>query len=186
VTESVVKRGMETYYSLSAAKGIVHLLPAQNAAVEGIEGFRMTDTVTEPLMDYIAHWPGLPSSPRDKYVELCAFYCMQVLTEWASHVPRDFMVALAIDRSRFTCPVCGYVRLMEEARSPRTGGGSYEICPSCGFQFGVTDDDRGLTYEQWRQRWIEDGMLWNSAGIDPPPTDWNPAEQLRRLLEWSE
>ena len=27
-------------------------------------------------------------------------------------------------------------------------GGSYEICPSCGFQFGVSDDDLGSTYEQ--------------------------------------
>ncbi len=74
------------------------MLPAQNAAVVGIEGFRITDAVTEPLMDYIAHWPDLQRSPRDKYVELCAVYCMRVLTDWEPLAPRDFMVALAIDR----------------------------------------------------------------------------------------
>ena len=49
---------------------------------------------------------------------------------------------------KFTCPVCGYPELEEPPRSPRTGGGSYEICPSCGFQFGVTDDDKGVSYEE--------------------------------------
>ena len=43
------------------------------------------------------------------------------------------------------CPVCGYPKL-EEAPRTQAGGGSYEICPSCGFQFGVSDDDRGFTY----------------------------------------
>jgi hypothetical protein len=51
----------------------------------------------------------------------------------------------------FVCPVCGYPGLEEDPR-PAIGGGSFEICPSCGFQFGVSDDDRGLTYQEWRQR----------------------------------
>ncbi len=42
------------------------------------------------------------------------------------------------------CPVCGYKNLYEPAYQPTPKGnlGSYEICPSCGFQFGVTDDER--------------------------------------------
>ena len=57
-----------------------------------------------------------------------------------------------LETMRHTCPVCGFPKLKE---TPRThdGGGSYEICPSCGFQFGVSDDDRGFSYEQWRERW---------------------------------
>jgi hypothetical protein len=79
----------------------------------------------------------------------------------------------------YTCPVCGYPGLYEPPR--RRGGGSYEICPSCGFQFGVDDDDRGFTYEEWRREWIDRGMPWTSVGT-MPPTGWNPQEQLRSLL----
>jgi hypothetical protein len=79
----------------------------------------------------------------------------------------------------YTCPVCGYSGLTEPPRS-QEGGGSYEICPSCGFQFGVTDDDRGYSYALWRQQWIKSGMHWSSAGIKQP-TEWNPVKQLRAL-----
>ena len=57
------------------------------------------------------------------------------------------------------CPVCGYPKLTEAPRT-HAGGGSYEICPSCGFQFGVSDDDGGFTYEQWREKWRNAGMKW--------------------------
>lgn len=80
--------------------------------------------------------------------------------------------------SRFVCPVCGWPGLTEPPRSP-AGGGSYEICPSCGFEFGVSDDDLGFTYAEWRQRWIDFDMRWDSADIEPPPDDWDPVRQLR-------
>ena len=41
----------------------------------------------------------------------------------------------------YLCPVCGYPELEEVPRT-HDGGGSYEICPSCSFQFGVSDDDK--------------------------------------------
>lgn len=78
-----------------------------------------------------------------------------------------------------TCPVCGFPELTEPPRH-RTGSGSYEICPSCGFQFGVSDDDRGFTYDEWRARWIREGMPWNGEG-QSPPSGWNPTEQLKRV-----
>jgi hypothetical protein len=53
-----------------------------------------------------------------------------------------------------------------------SGGGSYEICPSCGFQFGVDDEDRGETYAGWRERWVAEGMPWRSA--NPRPAGWDP------------
>ena len=81
---------------------------------------------------------------------------------------------------RFTCPVCGYPGLFERAYSARTGLGSYEICPSCGFEFGVSDDDQGFTHEQWRVRWIAEGMPWWSEARHRP-VDWDPAAQLRRV-----
>jgi hypothetical protein len=79
----------------------------------------------------------------------------------------------------YLCPVCGYDGLEEEPRPP-SGGGSFEICPSCGFQFGVSDDDRGFTYERWRQIWIDGGMIWDK-GRSPAPVGWDPRAQLARL-----
>ncbi|MEN3943092.1 hypothetical protein WJU23_17470 [Prosthecobacter sp. SYSU 5D2] len=70
----------------------------------------------------------------------------------------------------YFCPVCGYARLKELPRSA-SGGPSYEICPACGFQFGVSDDDDEITYEQWRADWVDGGMEWTSLGI-PKPRGW--------------
>jgi len=79
--------------------------------------------------------------------------------------------------SMHKCPVCGFSELEEAPRNAKNEA-SYEICPSCGFQFGVSDDDEGVTYEHWRSKWIEAGMKWSSRGMSPP-TDWNPQQQLR-------
>ena len=73
------------------------------------------------------------------------------------------------------CPVCNFPDLTEPPRS-KSGGGSFEICPSCGFQFGVSDDDAGITYDQWRERWIKDGAKWSSR--QRLPTGWDAAAQL--------
>jgi hypothetical protein len=81
---------------------------------------------------------------------------------------------------KHTCPVCGFAQLDEPPRG-QSGGGSYEICPSCGFQFGVTDDDRGFSYAQWRKQWCKQGMKWSSR--QPPPLDWNALTQLAVLSE---
>lgn len=80
----------------------------------------------------------------------------------------------------YICPVCGYPDLDEPPRSPLSGGGSYEICHSCGYEFGVDDDDRGISYEDWLKQWIEDGMPWRSMDIPPPP-GWNPSEQIKHI-----
>jgi hypothetical protein len=80
---------------------------------------------------------------------------------------------------KYDCPVCGYPELTEEPRGERTGG-SFEICPSCGFQFGASDDDRGYTYLEWRSQWVANGMKWASKGSSPPK-DWNPKGQLTRV-----
>lgn len=77
------------------------------------------------------------------------------------------------------CPVCGYPELAEPPRSP-SGGGSYEICPSCGFQFGVDDDDRGKTYDEARMAWLAAGSPWSSKGI-PAPKGWRAQAQISAL-----
>lgn len=81
--------------------------------------------------------------------------------------------------SSFVCPVCGFPDLLEAPRHS-DGGASEEICPSCGSQFGFDDDDRGLSFDEWRQDWIMRGMPWSSRGI-PQPVDWSAEAQLREL-----
>lgn len=66
-----------------------------------------------------------------------------------------------------SCPVCQYPKLKEAPRS-KSGGGSYEICPSCGFQFGVDDDDKGLTFTAARTAWLKRGAPWSSSGQKAP------------------
>jgi hypothetical protein len=82
-------------------------------------------------------------------------------------------------KMNYTCPVCGYPKLKELPRS-LTAGGSYEICPSCGFQFGVSDDDLGFTYERWRENWRKGGMKWSSH--QKRPRSWNPEAQLATIV----
>ncbi len=77
------------------------------------------------------------------------------------------------------CPVCGFDKLAEPARN-KTGGASFEICSCCGFQFGVTDDDKGISYDNYRQEWIEKGMPWSSSGQKAPKA-WNAQTQLANL-----
>lgn len=78
-----------------------------------------------------------------------------------------------------TCPACGWPALREPPRS-RSGGGSYEICPSCGFEFGVTDDDLQIAPKAWREAWVASGCRWNSRHR-LPPAGWDPVAQLARL-----
>lgn len=78
----------------------------------------------------------------------------------------------------YLCPVCGYGNLEEEPYG--NGSGSDEICPSCGYQFGYTDLDSGITHEQWREQWIKNGMSWDGIGIRPP-VGWSPRQQLQNI-----
>lgn len=71
------------------------------------------------------------------------------------------------------CPVCGFDSLQEAPRS-LSGGSSYEICPVCGFQFGESDEDKGFTYDAWRDGWKKRGMPWSSK--QPMPANWNAAK----------
>ena len=68
------------------------------------------------------------------------------------------------------CPVCGYRKLREK---PRTydGGGSFEICPSCGFQFGVSDDDLPDARDGLSRK--ERVVLWTIATLQAERADRN-------------
>ena len=77
----------------------------------------------------------------------------------------------------FQCPVCGYDGLDEPAYA--NGCASFEICPSCGTQFGYEDVSR--SHEELRQAWIESGCQWWSKNA-PRPAGWDPTLQLSKLI----
>ncbi len=79
----------------------------------------------------------------------------------------------------YVCPVCGYANLdrtpYRENKEP-----SYDICPSCSFQYGKTDDDEGYNFETWRLKWIREGMIWDK-NYTSPPLGWDPKKQLLNI-----
>ncbi len=87
------------------------------------------------------------------------------------------------------CPVCGFDDLSEPPY-PEGGWPSDEICMSCGYQFGYHDaavygpdgTTVGITFEQWREKWIAGGMVWDYLSVgQKPPKGWNPKKQLENI-----
>lgn len=80
----------------------------------------------------------------------------------------------------YTCIVCNYDCLEEELYD-EDGGGSFEICPCCGFQYGLHDyneiGDKEITYINWRAKWIKNGCKWHDKSMKPP-VNWSAKEQL--------
>jgi hypothetical protein len=77
------------------------------------------------------------------------------------------------------CPACGYKL---EFMPWKDGKAKEKPCPCCGIHFGhddVNEEKREATYLLWRERWIDTGRRWWSAGA--PPSDFNPPWQLARL-----
>ena len=68
------------------------------------------------------------------------------------------------------CPVCAF----EMDDPPR----DYNICPSCGTEFGVHDVNASIA--ELRQAWLKAGPKWWSTS-EQEPQDWNPFSQLARL-----
>jgi len=81
-----------------------------------------------------------------------------------------------LNKKAFSCPVCGFGQLLEPPYD-KSGGASFEICPSCGTEFGY--DDATKSHAELRKAWLAAGSPWWSR-VNPPPPNWDPAEQLRR------
>ena len=65
------------------------------------------------------------------------------------------------------CPVCGY----EMVDGPR----DYNICPSCGTEFGLHDVNS--TVDNLRKAWLATGPRWYSSVVTQP-ANWNPFSQV--------
>jgi hypothetical protein len=85
---------------------------------------------------------------------------------------------------QYFCPVCGYPGLYEASWSDDSG--SFEICPSCGTEFGYDDAAGGdlarrqVIHTRLREEWRKSGCRWWSSGR-LPPQDWDPEEQLKGI-----
>lgn len=78
----------------------------------------------------------------------------------------------------YNCPVCGFPELTDP---PYDGlEPSYDICDCCRYQFGKTDLDEEINFEEYRKKWIEDGMKWDK-GRTAPPKGWSPKKQLLNI-----
>jgi predicted RNA-binding Zn-ribbon protein involved in translation (DUF1610 family) len=75
----------------------------------------------------------------------------------------------------FTCPVCGYNGLLEPAYDEH-GCSSFEICPSCGTEFG--NDDAKRTHKELRNLWLSAGAPWKSKTVKAP-VGWTALGQLQ-------
>lgn len=78
------------------------------------------------------------------------------------------------DSFLYLCPVCGYPALDEPAYDS-FGCASYNICPSCGTEFGY--DDTTKKHADLRRKWIDSGMNWWSKNT-PEARGWDPKKQL--------
>ena len=73
----------------------------------------------------------------------------------------------------YSCPVCGFAGL-EEPHRDKYGEPSFEICPSCGTEFGYHDAKR--SHDELREEWVRNGARWHGHHGAPP--GWDPIKQL--------
>lgn len=99
-------------------------------------------------------------------------------------------------RAKFTCPCCGYFGLTclpyERMGNPlwedhglppycqTYGEASYEVCPCCGFEFGLEDEapdsTKATSFEDYLATWISAGGRWFEPELKPE--NWALAAQL--------
>jgi hypothetical protein len=76
------------------------------------------------------------------------------------------------------CPVCGYPNLDQPAWDPDTGSPSFDICPSCGCEFGY-QDATPTAKEKYRKNWVKQGAPWFKPELKPP--EWSLKDQLKQI-----
>ena len=79
----------------------------------------------------------------------------------------------------YICPICGYEGLNAPPKD-QFGCPTYEICPCCGFEFGFDDDSEGLSYQDYRDKWLKAGAPWFSR-VEPRPDNLDLVAQLKRI-----
>ncbi len=80
----------------------------------------------------------------------------------------------------FMCCICGYDELEEPQY--KDDYATFTICSCCGFESGFDDDavSKPLTFEEYRNKWIELGAPWFSSS-KKPSVNWDYKTQLKRI-----
>ncbi len=78
----------------------------------------------------------------------------------------------------YMCLVCGF-NLLKEPPYDQGNSPSYEICPCCGFEFGVDGANNQIIFTDFRQAWIKNGAQWFIPKLKPK--DWDFKKQLSNL-----
>ena len=100
----------------------------------------------------------------------CAASCCNEVGREMSRLPNQFgllqseVLKMVAER---LCTVCGYE--MEEG--PR----DYNICPSCGTEFGIHDVNSSI--ENLQDLWSKSGPRWHSSVV-AQPANWDPLKQF--------
>jgi len=76
------------------------------------------------------------------------------------------------------CPICGYTRLQMSPYDEH-GYPSYEICDCCGFEYGFDDDSEGYSFENYREKWINEGFKFSNDKMQPET--WNRQTMIKQL-----
>jgi hypothetical protein len=57
---------------------------------------------------------------------------------------------------------------------------SHDVCSCCGYEFGFDDEPGGavdgLSFLEYLEKWVADGMPW--MGPEPKPAGWDLAAQM--------
>lgn len=79
----------------------------------------------------------------------------------------------------FYCKICGYNLDYnpwgEDGKNP-----DYSFCSSCGVEFGYQDYSLESILE-FRNKWIENGMVWSEEKYVPKSKDWNPINEIKNI-----
>ena len=97
----------------------------------------------------------LPSVDGPAWVRELAY----VASHYSTSEPATGAALLALARratTRYPCPACEQMVLDELAWSDQRSA-SFEICPSCGIQFGYDDANPDSRELVWRENWIRNG-----------------------------
>jgi predicted RNA-binding Zn-ribbon protein involved in translation (DUF1610 family) len=78
---------------------------------------------------------------------------------------------------KFTCPVCGFPEFDQPAWNPDNGIPSFEICPSCGCEFGY-HDATSQAKEKYRRNWVKQGAPCFKPELKPH--NWSLKIQLKK------
>lgn len=97
--------------------------------------------------------------------------------DWLQKVAAGYVPAF--ERSLSHCRVCGFDHYPDRPWGRDGKLASFDICVSCGVQFGYEDETKEGCHAV-RKRWVEVDRcaFWASPSVQPP-ANWSPSKQLR-------